>query len=61
EMYQVFNMGHRMEIYLEEKYASDIINISQDFGIDAQIVGTVISSHQKKVTIHTPYGVFEYP
>ena len=61
EMYQVFNMGHRMEIYLEEKHASDIINISQDFGIDAQIVGTVVSSHQKKVTIHTPYGVFEYP
>jgi len=60
EMYQVFNMGHRLEIYLPEKHASDIIAISQSFGIEAQIVGYVEASENKKLTIQTHRGIFEY-
>ena len=60
EMYQVFNMGHRLEVYLPEKYASDIIAISQSFGIEAQIVGYVEASEHKKLTIKTTKGTFEY-
>jgi phosphoribosylformylglycinamidine cyclo-ligase len=60
EMYKVFNMGHRMEIYLEEKYASQVISISQSFGIEAQIIGRVEASESKKLSIRSEKGVFEY-
>lgn len=60
EMYQVFNMGHRMEIYLPEADAQEIIAISESFGIDAQIVGRVEASDSKKLTISSEKGVFEY-
>jgi len=60
EMYQVFNMGHRMEIYLPEQYAQEIIAISKSFGVDAQIVGRVEASENTKLTIQTDKGVFEY-
>ncbi|MGJ1196639.1 AIR synthase related protein [Sphingobacterium spiritivorum] len=60
EMYKVFNMGHRMELYVSEDIAQDIIAISESFGIPAQIVGRVEEASGKKVTIHSPYGTFEY-
>ncbi len=60
EMYKVFNMGHRMELYVPEEIAADIIKISQSFGIDAQIVGRVESAEKKQVTITSEKGVFVY-
>lgn len=60
EMYKVFNMGHRMEVYVPAEYANDIIAISKSFGVDAQIVGRVESSDENKLTITSPYGKFEY-
>mgnify|MGYP002753722640 FL=1 len=60
EMYQVFNCGHRMELYVPERIAADIIRISQSFHIDAQIVGHVEKSDHKKVTIQSEYGTFNY-
>lgn len=60
EMYKVFNMGHRLEVYLEEKYASQIIGISNHFGIDAQIIGRVEGSEKSKVSITSEFGSFEY-
>jgi phosphoribosylformylglycinamidine cyclo-ligase len=60
EMYQVFNMGHRMELYVPLEIAEEIINISKSFNIDAQIVGSVEASENKKLTIKTPFGKFEY-
>ncbi|WP_232825815.1 AIR synthase related protein [Chitinophaga alhagiae] len=60
EMYQVFNMGHRMELYVPENIAEDIIRISQTYHIDAQIVGRVTDSPAKKVTVKSAYGEFEY-
>jgi phosphoribosylformylglycinamidine cyclo-ligase len=60
EMYQVFNCGHRMEVYVPEEIAADIIAISQSFGVDAQIVGRVEASATKKLTIVSEYGTFEY-
>jgi phosphoribosylformylglycinamidine cyclo-ligase len=60
EMYKVFNMGHRMEIYLPEKYAQQVIEISKKFGVDAKIIGRVEASAQKKVTVKSEFGVFEY-
>ena len=60
EMYKVFNMGHRMELYVSEEIAQDIIAISESFGIAAQIVGRVESSNKKQVTITSPYGKFTY-
>lgn len=60
EMYKVFNMGHRMEIYVPENVASDIITISKSFGVDAQIVGRVEASTTKKLTIISEKGTFEY-
>ncbi len=60
EMYQVFNMGHRMEIYVDEDYSSKIIEISKSFNIDAKIIGRVESSKKKKLTIVSKYGKFEY-
>ncbi len=60
EMYKVFNMGHRMEVYLQEKYAQEVIEISKSFGIDAQVVGHVEASSQNKVTIKSDKGEFVY-
>ncbi|MEI5985425.1 MULTISPECIES: AIR synthase related protein [Sphingobacterium] len=60
EMYKVFNMGHRMELYVPEAIAADIIQISESFGIPAQIIGRVEESTQKQVTIRSPYGEFIY-
>ncbi len=60
EMYKVFNMGHRMEVYLPEKFASKLIDISRNFDVDAQIIGHVEKSPEKKLTIKSKYGVFEY-
>ncbi|MBI3500674.1 MAG: phosphoribosylformylglycinamidine cyclo-ligase [Bacteroidetes bacterium] len=62
EMYQVFNMGHRMEIYADEKIASQIISISKSFGVDAQVVGRVekYSDKKNKLTINSKYGEFIY-
>lgn len=60
EMYKVFNMGHRMEIYLPEEHAERIIEISKSFNIDAQIVGRVEASEKKKLTIKSTYGEFVY-
>ncbi|MDM1049585.1 AIR synthase related protein [Sphingobacterium hotanense] len=60
EMYKVFNMGHRMELYVPEEIAADIIAISESFGIPAQIIGRVEAADTKKVTIRSPYGEFIY-
>jgi phosphoribosylformylglycinamidine cyclo-ligase len=60
EMYKVFNMGHRMEIYLPEKEANTAIQISKSFGIDAKIVGKVEPSKVKKLTIKGEFGEFVY-
>ncbi len=60
EMYQVFNCGHRMELYVNEQAADDIIKISKSFGVDAQIIGRVEASQHKKLTIQSSYGTFEY-
>lgn len=60
EMYKVFNMGHRMEIYVAPELADSIIAISQSFNIDAQIIGSVQKNDGKKLTIHSPYGEFVY-
>ncbi len=60
EMYQVFNCGHRMELYVPEAIAADIIAISESFGVAAQIVGRVEASDVKKLTIVSEYGTFEY-
>lgn len=60
EMYQVFNCGHRMELYVPKEIADDIIAISKSFNIDAQIMGRVEAAHTKKLTITSEYGTFEY-
>jgi len=60
EMYQVFNCGHRMEIYVKPEIAEDIISISKSFNVDAQVVGYVKSSSEKRLTIKSEFGVFEY-
>ena len=60
EMYQVFNMGHRMEIYTDRSTADKIISISNGFNIEAKIVGRVEDSMNKKLTISSSYGTFEY-
>ncbi|MEI7830276.1 MAG: AIR synthase related protein [Prolixibacteraceae bacterium] len=60
EMYKVFNMGHRFEIYADPEVADEVIAISRSFGIDAQIIGHVKPFSGKKVTIESPFGTFEY-
>ncbi len=60
EMYQVFNCGHRMELYVPQAIAQDIMNISESFGVAAQIVGRVEASENKKLTIESEFGKFEY-
>ncbi len=60
EMYKVFNMGHRMEIYVPEVLAAEIVALSESFNIEARIVGRVETSENKKVTIRSEFGEFEY-
>ncbi|NGM65197.1 AIR synthase related protein [Sphingobacterium sp. SGR-19] len=60
EMYKVFNMGHRMELYVPQEIAEGIISISKSFGIAAQIIGRVEEATSKKVTIRSPHGEFIY-
>ncbi|WP_194852038.1 AIR synthase related protein [Nonlabens antarcticus] len=60
EMYQVFNMGHRMELYVNESIANEIIEISESFNVPAQIIGRVEASDHKKLTIESEFGKFEY-
>lgn len=61
EMYQVFNMGHRMEFYVSPNLADQIISISKSFNVDAQIVGRVESAPKKSVLLNTPYASYKYP
>ena len=60
EMYQVFNCGHRMELYVDASIADDLVAISKSFDVDARIVGRVEASDGKKLTIESEYGTFEY-
>ena len=60
EMYKVFNMGHRLEIYLNPQYAQTVIEIAKSFGIDAQIIGRVEAAENKSVTIKSEFGTFVY-
>ncbi len=60
EMYKVFNMGHRMEVYLKPEFAESIIEISKSFNVEAQIVGKVEAIDGKKLTIESEHGTFEY-
>ena len=60
EMYQVFNCGHRLELYADPKSADDLIAISKSFGVDAQVIGRVEAHAEKKLTIRSEFGTFEY-
>tara|TARA_B100000945_G_scaffold165491_1_gene132745 strand:- start:209 stop:1393 length:1185 start_codon:yes stop_codon:yes gene_type:complete len=60
EMYKVFNCGHRMELYVEPEFADEIINISNSFNIEAKIIGKVVKSDEKKLTIKSEFGDFNY-
>ena len=60
EMYQVFNCGHRMEIYVNPNIANEIIEISKSFNVDAKIIGSVEGATSKKLTIKSEFGTFEY-
>jgi phosphoribosylformylglycinamidine cyclo-ligase len=60
EMYKVFNMGHRLEIYLEEKYAQQVIDISKSFGVEAKVIGRVEATEKSKVSLTSEFGSFEY-
>jgi len=59
-MYQVFNCGHRMELYVQPEIADAIIAISKSYNVDAQIVGRVETANSKKLTIQSEFGTFEY-
>ena len=59
-MYTVFNMGHRMEFYVAEKIAEDIISIAESFNIEGRIVGRCMESNRKKVMIKSEFGEFVY-
>jgi phosphoribosylformylglycinamidine cyclo-ligase len=60
EMYKVFNMGHRLELYVPEAIAQDLISISKSFNLDAQIIGRVEASQKNELTIQSPYGQYHY-
>ena len=60
EMYKVFNMGHRMELYVPQEIAEDLIKISESFNIPAQIIGRIEAAEGKSVQIVSEYGTFEY-
>ena len=59
-MYKVFNCGHRMELYVEPELADEIINISNSLNIEAKIIGKVVKSDEKKLTIISEFGEFNY-
>ena len=59
-MYQVFNMGHRMELYVDEAIADQIIQISRSFNVEAKIIGRVEAADVKKLTIKSEFGEFVY-
>ena len=60
EMYQVFNMGHRMELYVEEQVAQQIINIAGSFNLEAQVIGYCEKADKEQLTIKTEHGIFSY-
>ena len=60
EMYKVFNCGHRMELYVEPQFADEIINISNSFNIEAKIIGKVVNSDEKKLTVKSEFAEFNY-
>lgn len=60
ELYEVYNMGHRMEIYCNESMASKIMAIAHDFGLESKIIGRVEESSTEQVELHTPWGIFQY-
>ena len=60
EMYKVFNMGHRMEIYVKPQYADEVIAISKSFGVDAKVIGRIEPAEHKHLTIISDKGTFEY-
>ena len=60
EMYKVFNMGHRLEVYLSPEHAEEVIAISKSFNIDAQIVGRIEESDKKELIIKSEFGEFRY-
>ena len=60
EMYKVFNMGHRMELYVPETIAAELIAIAQSFNVEAQIIGRVETADKKQVTIKSPFGTYIY-
>ena len=60
EMYKVFNMGHRFEIYAPENIAGDIISIANEFAIDAKVIGRVEKGEGKQLTINSEFGTFTY-
>ena len=60
EMYKVFNCGHRMELYVDQEIAQQIINISKRFNVEARIIGKVEKSASKKLTIKSQFGDFQY-
>jgi phosphoribosylformylglycinamidine cyclo-ligase len=60
EMFQVFNMGHRMELYVSPEWAEEMIIISEKFNVDAQIIGRVQKSDHAHLTIRSDQGTFEY-
>ncbi|MEO6760270.1 MAG: AIR synthase-related protein [Saprospiraceae bacterium] len=60
EMYQVFNMGHRMEVYLPARYADGVLAIAEKYGIAAQIIGRVKPANGQRVTVKSPFGEFDY-
>jgi phosphoribosylformylglycinamidine cyclo-ligase len=59
-MYEVFNMGHRMELYVAPELADEIIAISESFNVSAQIIGRVEASSKKELTISSPHGLYQY-
>ena len=59
-MYQVFNCGHRLELYVDSSIAQDIINISKSFNVDAQVIGRVEASDKKELTLTSEFGTFSY-
>lgn len=60
EMYKVFNMGHRMEVYLPSEYANEVIAVSKAFGVDAQVVGHIEESDRKELILKSEFGEFRY-
>ena len=60
EMYKVFNMGHRFEIYTDQKNAPEIISIAAGFNLDAKVIGYCEESEKKRLTIKSEFGTFEY-